>query len=191
MKLVCGNCYLIDSNSSAKTFCPWRNYRKVKKMWKDHVFIELENHKWCKNYKMFWNFKPWGKRERYMLPTWLRLVENPSSSVSMFQSNLRIDDTLVQWYWCNCNLGVIEWRRCIRFVYFFLVDTCPFMETLMPLFSTFDDISGFQSQSGQPYSHLVVLYMTYIPRDSPLVQHLLISWQPAWRLVGIPHMHVQ
>ena len=29
--------------------------------------------------------------------------------------------------------------------------------------------SGFQSQSGQPYSCLAELYVMYVPRDSPLV----------------------
>ena len=40
-----------------------------------------------------------------------------------------------------------------------LVDTCPFMGPLIPLFSSSGDISsGFQSQSGQPHSHLVETY---------------------------------
>ena len=39
----------------------------------------------------------------------------------------------------------------------FLVDTCPFVGPLMPLFWTSGDVSsGFQSQSGQPYSHLAI-----------------------------------
>ena len=45
-----------------------------------------------------------------------------------------------------------------------------------------DFFSGFQSHSGQPYSHLVEAYMMYI--------HLWCntSWQPAWGLVTVPHM---
>ena len=32
-----------------------------------------------------------------------------------------------------------------------------------------DVSSGFQSQCGQPYSHLAEAYVMYVPRDSPLV----------------------
>ena len=53
---------------------------------------------------------------------------------------------------------------------------------LIPPFWTSGDISsGFQSQSGQSYSHLVEAYVLHIPRDSPLVQHLPTSWRPAWQ----------
>ena len=42
------------------------------------------------------------------------------------------------------------------------------MGPLIPLFWTGDDVSSrFQSQSGQPYSHLVEMYVLHIPRDSP------------------------
>ena len=52
-----------------------------------------------------------------------------------------------------------------------------------PCFWTSDDVSsGFQSQSGQPYLHLVEAYILHILWDSPLVWHLLTSWQPAWQL---------
>ena len=65
--------------------------------------------------------------------------------------------------------------------------TCPFLGPfvgpLIPLFWTSGDISsfGFQSQSGQPYSHLVEACMLHVPWDSPLVWHLPTSWQPAWQ----------
>ena len=36
----------------------------------------------------------------------------------------------------------------------FLIDTCSFLEPLIPLFQTSRDVScGIQSQSGQPYSY--------------------------------------
>ena len=39
-------------------------------------------------------------------------------------------------------------------VFKFFMDTCPFVGPLIPLFWTSGDVSsGFQSQSGQPYSH--------------------------------------
>ena len=58
------------------------------------------------------------------------------------------------------------WRRSVLFV-----------GPLIPLFWTSGDISfGCQSQSGQPYSHLVEAYVLHIPWDSPLVQHPLTSW---------------
>ena len=48
--------------------------------------------------------------------------------------------------------------------------------------------SRFQSQSGQPYSHLTATYMLRIPWDSPLVWHLPTSWWPAWQLShSLPH----
>ena len=50
------------------------------------------------------------------------------------------------------------------------------MGPLISLFWTSGDVSsGFQSQSGQPYSHLVEAYVIYIPWDSPLVQHLPVT----------------
>ena len=46
----------------------------------------------------------------------------------------------------------------------FLLGTCPFLGPLIPLFRTSGDISsGFQSQSGQPYSNFAEAYMIYIP----------------------------
>ena len=46
----------------------------------------------------------------------------------------------------------------------FLVDTCPFIGPLIPLFWTSGDVScGFQSHSGQPYLHLPEAYIMYIP----------------------------
>ena len=39
-------------------------------------------------------------------------------------------------------------------LFFFLADKCPFLGPLVPLFWTSSDVSsGFQSQSGLPYSH--------------------------------------
>ena len=65
---------------------------------------------------------------------------------------------------------------------------------LIPLFWTSGDIfSGFQSQSRQPYLYLAEVYMLRIPWDSPLVWHLLTSWQPAWQsscLILIPVRHL-
>ena len=59
----------------------------------------------------------------------------------------------------------------------FLEDRSLFVGPLVTLFWTSGDIySGFQSQSGQPYSHLAEVYVIYVPRDSPLVQHLPTSW---------------
>ena len=67
------------------------------------------------------------------------------------------------------------------------------MGPLIPLFWTPGDVSsGFQSQSGQPYSNLAEVYILHIPWDSPLVWHLPTSWQPAWqpsRLFHIPARH--
>ena len=45
-----------------------------------------------------------------------------------------------------------------------LEDTCPFLGPLMHLFQISGDVSsGFQSQSGQPYSHLAEVYMINVP----------------------------
>ena len=51
------------------------------------------------------------------------------------------------------------------FFFKFLLDTCPFVGPLIPLFRTSGDVSsGFQSQSGfLPYSHLAEAYVIYIP----------------------------
>ena len=55
------------------------------------------------------------------------------------------------------------------------------MGPLIPLFWTSGDVSsGFQSQSGQPYSCLVEAYVLHIPWDSPVVLHLPTSWLPVW-----------
>ena len=61
------------------------------------------------------------------------------------------------------------------------------------LFRTSDDVcSGFQSQSGQSYLHLVEVYMLHIPLDLPLVLHLPTSWQSAWQLShSLPHTYEQ
>ena len=45
-----------------------------------------------------------------------------------------------------------------------LVDPCPSVVPLIPLFQTSGEVSsGFQSQSGQPYSCLAEPYMIYVP----------------------------
>ena len=36
--------------------------------------------------------------------------------------------------------------------------------------------------------HLTEVYVMCIPWDSPLVQHLLISWWSAWQPVTVPHI---
>ena len=67
-----------------------------------------------------------------------------------------------------------------------------FVGPLIPLLWTSSDISsGFQSQSGQPYSHLAEAYVLHVPWDSPLVWHLLTSWQPAWWLSCLFHIPVR
>ena len=85
------------------------------------------------------------------------------------------------WEFC-CPLIVPTHRRNAfkndtqKLVFKFLEGTCPFMGPLIPLFWTSGDVSsGFQYQSGQSYSHLVQAYVMYIPKDSPMVQHLLTS----------------
>ena len=51
-----------------------------------------------------------------------------------------------------------------RFFFQFLVDTCPFLGPLIPLLWTSGDVNcGFQSQGGQPYSHLAEAYVIYVP----------------------------
>ena len=68
--------------------------------------------------------------------------------------------------------------------------TCPFKGPLIPLFWTSDNVSyGFQSQSGQPYLHLVETYMMYILWDLPLLQHQPTSCWPVWWPVTFLHMH--
>ena len=57
-----------------------------------------------------------------------------------------------------------------------------FVGPLIPLFWISGGFSsGFQSQSGQSYSHLVDVYVMYIPSNSLLVWHMLTSWWPAWQ----------
>ena len=70
-----------------------------------------------------------------------------------------------------------------------LEDMSLFVGTLIPLFWISSDVSsGFQSQSGQPYSCLAEVYVLHIPWDLPLVQHLQTSWQPAWQLSHLFHI---
>ena len=51
-----------------------------------------------------------------------------------------------------------------RIFFKILEDMSPFCVTLIPLFWTSGDVSsGFQSQSGQPYSNLVEGYVLHVP----------------------------
>ena len=51
-----------------------------------------------------------------------------------------------------------------------------FVGPLILLFWTSGDVSsGFQNQSGQPYLHLVEVYVLHVPEISPLVPHLQTS----------------
>ena len=70
------------------------------------------------------------------------------------------------------------------FFKFFLGTWVLFVGPLIPLFWTSGDVSGFQSQNGQPYSSLAEAYVLQVPWNSPLVWHLPTSWQPAY-LQGI------
>ena len=45
----------------------------------------------------------------------------------------------------------------------------PFLKSPFCGVTDTDTISGFASQSGQPYSHLVEVHVLHIPRDLPLV----------------------
>ena len=57
-----------------------------------------------------------------------------------------------------------SFEPCPFFKKLILVDTCYFMGPQIPLFLTSGDISSrFQSQCGQPYSHLAEVYMMYVP----------------------------
>ena len=78
------------------------------------------------------------------------------------------------------SLGLILLEGHVNF-FNILVDTLPFMEPLIPLFCTSDDISSdLQNQSGQPYSHLA----DATPDDLLMVSRL------AWWLMAVPHMYV-
>ena len=58
--------------------------------------------------------------------------------------------------------------RFYLFIYIFWRTQVLFVGPLIHRFWTSGDISsGFQSQSGQPYSHLAEVYMLHIPRDLP------------------------
>ena len=69
----------------------------------------------------------------------------------------------------------------------FLADTCPFLAPLVPLFWISGDVSsGFQSQSGLPYSHCGGEHNVHSPRSTSgatLVNLLVASAQ----LVLSPH----
>ena len=107
---------------------------------------------------------------------WTLIYNNWEDSVSTFglvSSNIRIrvNTKFYKFYIDNVFfihffLSFFSNYVCPIYVSFFkkLLDTCPFLGLLIPLFQTSGDIShGFQSQSGQPYSHLVEAYMIYVP----------------------------
>ena len=55
------------------------------------------------------------------------------------------------------------WLDLLGFFFKLLLDTCPFLGPLIPLFQTSGDVSsGFQSQSGQPYSSLAEAYVLHL-----------------------------
>ena len=57
---------------------------------------------------------------------------------------------------------VNDWVLCPSLFFIFLEDI--FVWPLIPIFGTSDDVfSGFQSQTGQPYSHLAETYMLHVP----------------------------
>ena len=79
----------------------------------------------------------------------------------------------------GCTFATVLFNNVVFFLKF-LLDTCPFVGPLIPLFWTSGDVSsGFQSQSGQPHLNLAEVYMIYIPGDSPLVKHLCQCIMPA------------
>ena len=83
---------------------------------------------------------------------------------------------------------------CLSFFFLkFLADTCPFLGghwypcfgflVMSPL--------GFKARVGSAlFTIFAEANVMYIPQDSPLVLHLLTSWQPACSR-SLPHMHVQ
>ena len=59
---------------------------------------------------------------------------------------------------------------------------CGATDTIGGATHTSGDVSSwFQSQSEQPYLYLVEAYMSHVPWDSLLVQHLSTFWWPAWQ----------
>ena len=73
-------------------------------------------------------------------------------------------------------ISLADWQLCViggSYSLFFkknnLEDISPFVGPLIPTFCTSSDVSSeFQSQSGQPYSHLVEAYTCYIFTESHL-----------------------
>ena len=88
---------------------------------------------------------------------------------------------------CSKFEAINKWKDPLRYPFFkniFWRTQVLFVGPLIPLFWTSGDVfSGFQSQSGQPYLHLMEAYMLHVLRDySPLVWYLTTSWQLAWHL---------
>ena len=93
---------------------------------------------------------------------------------------------------CNCICsGVISdhvtpWTKISLFLINFLRTWVLFVGPLIPLFWTSGDICpGFQSLGGSLACMLCHLHAMN-SWDSPLVWHLLTSWQPAWQPVMFP-----
>ena len=76
------------------------------------------------------------------------------------------DTSLFNAYFVNlqCELTTVLEISQIWFFLKKLVDTCPFRGTAdTPVLTSGDMSSGFQSQSGQAYSHLAEAYTMYVP----------------------------
>ena len=92
----------------------------------------------------------------------------------LFQQYISVMIIYQHWVLKRFPLMYVPWN----IIYFKkkLVDTCTFLGPRVHLFSISVDVSsGFQSQSGQTYSHLELL-----------VWHLPTSWWPAWRPIAVP-----
>ena len=78
---------------------------------------------------------------------------------------------------CSWQIVALGEKRKFSFVFFFkfLLDTCPFLGPLIPLFQTSGDVSsGFQSQSGQPYSNFFFFFFLIFLLDTcPFVGPLI------------------
>ena len=92
----------------------------------------------------------------------------------------------ILWYGLCRDRYASYWNTFLCFS--FLLDTCPFVGPLIPLFWSSGDVSsGFQSQNGFCLNRtLAEPYVIYISLDSPLVQHLCRCIMPAKRPVSFP-----
>ena len=73
-------------------------------------------------------------------------------------------------YYCNLRVAHVMFSPGYVYPSFFkkfLADTCPFLGALVPLFWISGDVSsGFQSQSGLPYSHSGGVHNVRSPRST-------------------------